>query len=256
MGAKVKDLMDKYGELFSEEVKIKLNNVPSSLFQWFITSMLFSTRINTEISVNAAKELISKGWTTAKSMNESTWSERVNALNKANYTRYQEKTATFLGDISKKMLQEYNGDLRKLREKADGDPDKLRKYLKEFKGEGDSGVDIFFREIQKVWHELFPFADAKALKVAKKMKLPTTAKGLAGRVNNNKNQYIKLLAALVRADLEEDYDLKKSEEKEAKSKHNLSNLNKTDLYAKAQKKNIPGRSKMTKKQLVKVLKSI
>ena len=33
------------------------------------------------------------------------------------------------------------------------------------------GVDIVLREVQRVWTELYPFADARALKAAKKRML-------------------------------------------------------------------------------------
>lgn len=251
MEKKVKKLLDKYGETYAEEIGIDLKNSPSVLFQWLFSSMLFSARIGSDISVNAARELISRGWTTPDKMNDTTWNMRVDALNKANYTRYQEKTSTFLGEISKKLLDDYNGDLRKLKDEAGNDEEKLRELLKEFKGEGDVGVDIFFREIQQVWTSLFPFIDDKASKAAQKMNLPKTAEGLAGKVNNNKNQYVKLISALVRADLASDYDLEK--EDEGTSGGELKEMSKTELYEKAQKQNIPGRSKMSKKELEKAL---
>jgi hypothetical protein len=39
----------------------------------------------------------------------------------------------------------------------------------EFKGIGDAGADIFCREVQIVWDELYPFADRKALATASKL---------------------------------------------------------------------------------------
>lgn len=251
MDSKVKKLLDKYGETYAEEIGIDLKNTPSALFQWLYSSMLFSARIGSDISVNAARELISRGWTTAEKMDDTTWNMRVDALNKAHYTRYQEKTSTFLGDISKKLLDEYNGDLRKLKDEAANDKKKLRELLKEFKGEGDVGVDIFFREIQQVWTSLFPFLDEKASKAAQKINLPKSAEGLADKVNNNKNQYVKLLSALVRADLARDYDLEKEEEDNPDNE--LNEMSKPELYEKAQKQNIPGRSNMSKKELVQAL---
>ena len=48
------------------------------------------------------------------------------------------------------LLNRCGGDLRNLREEAGCKPDKERKLLKEFKGIGDVGVGIFFREAQVV----------------------------------------------------------------------------------------------------------
>jgi hypothetical protein len=50
------------------------------------------------------------------------------------------------------MLQDkYQGDLRKLRDAAEREPGRERALLKECKGLGEVGVDIFMREAQIVW---------------------------------------------------------------------------------------------------------
>jgi hypothetical protein len=51
--------------------------------------------------------------------------------------------------------------------------------LKEFKGLGDVGVDIFFREVQVAWQELRPFADRRTLDAAGRLGLPKDAGKLA-----------------------------------------------------------------------------
>jgi len=61
-----------------------------------------------------------------------------------------------LGDLCSHLLDEYSGDLQRLRDAADRDPAAERKMLKAFKGLGDVGVDIFLREAQAVWDELIP----------------------------------------------------------------------------------------------------
>lgn len=203
---KVKKLLDKYGYLFSKEAGIKVEKgTPSELFKWLCASKLYSARISSEISTNAAKNLVRKKYSTPQKMKNSTWEERVKGLNEAHYTRYQERTSTFLGDTAEKVVNEFNGDIRKIREKAGKDPKKERKLLKEFKGIGDVGVDVFFREVQTSWKELYPFADKKALKAAKKIGLPSDAEKLAMLVKEK--DFPRLLAALVRADLNKDYKL-------------------------------------------------
>lgn len=257
MTGKIDNLLNKYGQTFCEEIGITLKNTPSALFQWLYSSVLFSARIGSDISVNTAKALIKSGLKTPEKMDNTTWSERVKILNSANYTRYQEKTSTFLGQIAHKLKEDYSGDLKKLRQKADKDPKKMRDLLKDFKGEGEVGVDIFFREAQMVWSELYPFADKKALKTAEKLNLPKTANGLLAQVNDDKKKFVKLIAALVRADLANDYELMKKTDEKNRDNRNASSLiqemSKNELYKKARKKNIPGRSKMSKKELVKAL---
>lgn len=61
------------------------------------------------------------------------------------------------------VLDNYDGNLEKLREAASKDPEKEMKLIKEFKGVGETAVNIFCREVQLLWDELFPFADKKTL---------------------------------------------------------------------------------------------
>jgi hypothetical protein len=76
--------------------------------------------------------------------------------------------------------------------------------LKEFKGIGDVGTDIFCREVQTVWDELFPFADKKALAAAQRLGLGDDAGALAKLVS--RHDFPRLLAALIRTGLSKDYE--------------------------------------------------
>lgn len=67
-----------------------------------------------------------------------------------------------LGATAAMLQDKYQGDLRKLRDAAERERD----LLKECKGLSEVGVDIFMREAQIVWPELYPFADRKALQAA------------------------------------------------------------------------------------------
>ncbi|MBR7678846.1 endonuclease, partial [Streptomyces daliensis] len=69
---------------------------------------------------------------------DATWQQRVDALGEGGYRRYEEKTATQVGDCAELLLGEYKGDLRRLRE----DPDP-KKRLREVPGIGPTGTDIF-----------------------------------------------------------------------------------------------------------------
>jgi hypothetical protein len=198
-------LLKRHGRTFADELGIDVaKNTPSALYRLLCASVLMSARITSQISVEAARNLAKRGWRSPQKLAESTWEQRVNALNEAGYTRYQERTTTMLGDLTEHLLDRYGGDLRKLRDEADRDPKAERKLLKEFKGLGDVGVDIFFREVQVSWDELFPFADRRALDAAGRLKLPKDPDKLADLVG--KKRYPQLVAALVRVELEDDYD--------------------------------------------------
>jgi hypothetical protein len=102
------------------------------------------------------------------------------------------------------LLEKYGGDLRRLRAAAERDPGRERALLKECKGIGEVGADIFCREAQVAWDELFPFADRRALEAAERLGLEADAAKLAKRVS--RKDYPRLLAALVRTALAKDYD--------------------------------------------------
>jgi hypothetical protein len=88
-----------------------------------------------------------------------------------------------LGETSALLLDRYKGDLRRLREEAGHQPATVGKLIKECKGIGEVGADIFFREVQRDWSELFPFADKRALQAAKRFGLATDAGSSIGRCN-------------------------------------------------------------------------
>ena len=134
-------------------------------------------------------------------MAASTWEQRVQALDEGGYVRYDERTATMLGETAGMLGDMYSGDLRRLREAAGRDPDRERKLLDQFKGVGEVAVNIFFREAQLAWPELYPFADARTLASAKALGLPADPKKLAGLVRGRR-QFVRLVAALIRVELE------------------------------------------------------
>jgi endonuclease III len=197
-------LLKRYGSTFAEELDIPVKkNTPSALFRLLCASLLFSARISYKIAIKAAKALTEHGWTTPEKMVAAEWAERTKALNRAGYARYDESTSRMLGDTAQMLLDRYKGDLRNLREEADREPDNERTLLKQFKGIGDVGVDIFFREVQVIWEELFPFADQKTLKGAKNLGFTDDVRALADLTGSH--DFPRFVAALVRVQLEDKY---------------------------------------------------
>lgn len=189
------------GATYAAEMGLDLGrNTPMPLFLWLVAANLFSARIASDQALRAARALKDAGLTTADHMAKATWKQRVTILNRNGYARYDEKTARFLKDMADYCLSEYGGDLRNLRERAMRDPVEERRLLKEFKGIGDVGADIFCREVQLVWEELYPFADKRALRVAAELGLGDDAQSLAGLVE--RQRFPALLTALVKADLD------------------------------------------------------
>lgn len=198
-------LLDCHGSTYCEELGIAIErNTPSALFRWLCAAILFSARISAELARRTASALTEMGWTSPQRMLEAGWAERARVLNLAGYARYDESTSRMLGDTAQLLLKRYHGDLRKLRQRAEKDAAAERRLLQEFKGIGEVGADIFCREVQGVWDELYPFADKRALAAAERLGLADNAPELAELVE--RQEFPRLVAALIRTGLAKDYE--------------------------------------------------
>src|ERR1700743_2326333 len=148
------DLLDRYGTTYATEAGITLRHKPAPLYQLLVLTTLLSVRIKADIAVAAARELFAAGLRTPAELPEWTWQQRVDALGRAHYVRYDESTATSLADGAQRVLDVWHGDLRRLRADADGDVRALRGELTGFRRIGEVGAHIFCREVQVVWPEV------------------------------------------------------------------------------------------------------
>ncbi|WP_328965489.1 endonuclease [Streptomyces virginiae] len=197
--ATVRELLAEHGWTHAEEAGIRIGNTPMPLYQLLTLCLLFSVRIKADIAVAAAREVYAAGWRTPRAMAASSWQDRVDALGRAHYRRYDEGTATALGEAAALVLDRYGGDLRRLRSAAGQDPGRIRDLLQEVPRIGPVGADIFCREAQGVWPELRPAFDRRARRAAAGLGLPRTPEGLARLVSTE--DVPRLAAALVRAEL-------------------------------------------------------
>jgi len=194
---RVMALLAEHGRTYAAEAGITLRDKPSPLFQLLALSLLASTRISASVAVAAARELWAARWRTPQRMRAGTWQERVDALGRGGYRRYDESTATRLDELAARLVDVHHGDLRRLRPADHEDVGRLRDGLTAFTGIGPVGADIFCREVQDVWPEVAPWFDDRALAGAEAAGLPTDPHRLAdlapsGRVAD-------LAAALVRS---------------------------------------------------------
>jgi hypothetical protein len=190
-------LLDRYGQTYAEQAGIKLADRPSPLYQVLVAATLASAPISAEIAAAAARELWAAGLRTPRAMRDAGWQDRVDALGRGHYRRYDERTATELGDQASLLCQRWRGDLRRLRDEAGGDGGRIESLLTGFPGIGPAGASIFRREVQVVWPEAGPFVDLKVLAGAARVGLPRQPGALA-ELAGSPPQLARLGAALVR----------------------------------------------------------
>ncbi|MEU1127553.1 endonuclease [Streptomyces sp. NPDC005899] len=193
-------LLERHGTTYAAEAGIRLRDTPQPLYQLLVLSHLLSARIRASVAVASARALFSHGMRSPRRMADATWQQRVDALGEGGYRRYDERTATQLGQGAELLLDAYHGDLRRLRREADGDVNALRAGLRRFPGMGPMGADIFLREAQNLWTEAAPYLDRKALQGADRVGLPPSPDKLA-RLADGEDPAV-LAAALVRAALD------------------------------------------------------
>ncbi|MFG3717703.1 endonuclease [Streptomyces massasporeus] len=193
----VRELVGAHGRTYAEEAGIALKDTPQPLYRLLVLSHLLSARIRGSIALATARALHEAGLRDPRRMAQASWQERVDALGRGGYRRYDERTATQLGEAAELLNDRWGGDLRRLRREADGEVPELRRLLQEFPGMGPAGAGIFLREAQGIWPETAPYLDAKALQGAERLDLPTAPERLTELADNTDPAV--LAAALVRA---------------------------------------------------------
>ena len=197
-------LLQRYGTTYARQAGIRLADRPAPLYQLLVLATLLSARISGDIAVAAARELFAAGYRTPRAMTGATWHDRVAALDRGHYRRYDERTAAMLGDSAGLMLSRWRGDLRRLRDAADGDAGRIAGSLTEFAGIGPGGADIFLREVQAVWPSVAPHLDQRVLDGAARVGLPrrpgalSEAAARAGGPFAPEDKLARLAAALIR----------------------------------------------------------
>lgn len=241
-------LLAEHGRTFAEDVGIDLDADSSdAVFCLLVASILFSSRIGHELAADAARALFAEGWTSPETLGDAGWQARTRVLNESGYARYDESTSRMLGDTCAIALDRYDGDLRRLREEADGDRDTLKKRVADFKGIGEVGADIFLREIQAVWTEFAPYVDDRTADAADDLGLPRSGEKLAALAGDD---FPRLVAALVRTAIDDDADrIRAIASGDEAPSLDPDRMTRDDLYDVARDLDVPGRSSMNKGEL-------
>lgn len=247
-------VLARHGTSFAEEVGVDLRDPrPADLWSWYLACLLMSARISTDLAVRATRAYLDQIGRSVRATAEATWKQRVDVLNANGYARYDERTSAMLGDTADAIEERYGGDLRRLREEADGDPDRVHRLLQQFKGVGRVGADIYCREVQVAWDELYPFVDPVAADVAASLGLGRTPKAVAGLVA--RTDLPRLLAALVRAKRAKDLDAVRDGQPPSPGgpRTVLARLSRRELGDLAKQADVRGRSSMTRDDLLDAL---
>jgi endonuclease III len=197
----VRRLLKAAGTTYAEEAGIRINDKPMPLFQLLVLCMLASKPIDATTAMRAARELFTAGLRTPKAVLASDRRSMISAFGRAHYVRYDESSATRLTDIAERVRADYSSDLRQIARRSQHDIRSATRMLKQFKGIGDTGADIYLREVQDVWTWARPYFDERATAAARALGLPTDPEklgALAPRAN------ARLAAALVRSALDDE----------------------------------------------------
>lgn len=195
----IRRLLDTAGTTYAEEAGIHLRDKPMPLFELLTMCMLASKPIDAGTATQAARELFHCGLRTPQAVLDCDRQTMIDAFGRAHYARYDESSATRMSAIATAVCDEYGSDLRRLAEQSGHDTTEAKRLLMQFKGIGDTGADIFLREVQDTWPWARPYFDDRARSAAADLGLPDTPEEL-GRLAPHDTA--KLAAALIRVSLD------------------------------------------------------
>ncbi len=187
-----KELIKKYGKLYSEELGINLaSKKEKEIFKWFIASILYGKRISQQIARKTANLIINKYCLdTPEKILKAGWNKLVEILDEGGYVRYDFSTASRLLEICKELKAKYNS-LENLHKKA-FNPKDLEQKLMQFKGIGPITANIFLRELRPFWKKANPRPLKIVKETARKLKIDLL------KLNRKTVKFIRLEAALIR----------------------------------------------------------
>ncbi|KAF2247433.1 hypothetical protein BU26DRAFT_347982 [Trematosphaeria pertusa] len=208
-GSKIDNLIGEFGSVPLSDLGLKDAEKPTAetVLAHIYNALLSSGRIGHNIAHKTLQCLIDENYHDLESLKESTWERRTEVLTDGGYTHYREKTATFLGDLAQLIEDKYDGDAAKFlpgqdEAKTPQEAQKvLEKRLKEIKGLGPLGVEIFLGTIQTVYPGVAPYIGKRDMGAAKEMGLGTV-QGIWDAVGKDNLRMGQLCAALTKVRLE------------------------------------------------------
>ena len=108
---KLSSLIKDYGSIPLSETAVDdpLSPKPETILALVLNAMFSSTRISHELAAKAVATAIKADYHKIDNLKKTTWEDRARVLTEGGYTRYREKTATWLGELVEFILTKYGG---------------------------------------------------------------------------------------------------------------------------------------------------
>ncbi|KAI2781314.1 hypothetical protein F4815DRAFT_467100 [Daldinia loculata] len=202
--SKIRQLISQYGELPLSQTDLSDPDkpTPDTVLALLLNAILSSSRISHALAAKTVDLVIKVGYHKLDVLKKSSWEERTEVLTEGGYTHYRQKTATMMGDLAQLVEDKYEGDLNTILKLTSEDPTKIRAELKNIKGLGDVGINIFFDTAQHIWTCLAPFIDPRSLKTAEAIGIGDDVHTLWTKVSEDPEQMCRLAAALTKLRLD------------------------------------------------------
>ncbi|KAI9873649.1 MAG: hypothetical protein M1830_010758 [Pleopsidium flavum] len=231
---------DELEDLFKRGNKLKTySSTGLTPFEELVCAVILSRPISHRLGLRTIRTIFNEpyNFTTPKAIREAGSENRHKALWDAR-TQHKDKTAEQLGGLADVVVERFadgedDTSLEKARKDAGYDVEaatKERELLKtHIKGLGKTGLDIFFRRVQALWPNAYPFADQRTLSAFEKLGLPGSAKDLKELIeekwselkfddvkgldeeDQRRKVFVRVLERAVGADLEGKAELAKEE---------------------------------------------
>ncbi|KAJ5488858.1 hypothetical protein N7539_003748 [Penicillium diatomitis] len=174
-GDEVEKVANAYGRLplshTSLDEAMRTRPDPGTVLAMMIDALVKSRPISHQVAESTVAGLIEDEYHDIDRLLGTTWEERTNRLRVVGYNRYREQCASNLGALCDLVLEKYDGDLNNLLEEAHEDREEVRTLVKEFKGIGELGAELFLDNVQSIWPSMAPFIDSRSLRTAEEIGL-------------------------------------------------------------------------------------
>lgn len=168
----IRALLEEHGGSYAQALGIALDGLRrEELFRWFVAAMLYGAPISELLASRTWREFSATGVLAPQRVLDAGWDGLVRLLDRGGYTRYDYKTATKLLELSRRLLDDYGGDLNALHAAATSPTDLAQRIMALAKGIGPTSAAIFLRELRGRWEKAEPPLSPLALAAAQRLSL-------------------------------------------------------------------------------------